>query len=699
LKSITIPKNVNYIDPGAFADSPLTSISVEAGNCRFSACDNFLVDVIDSVAVLYFGSSCVKFCDAIRVLGKFCFAGRHLREFRIPRSIEIIQEDCFKNCLVELLTFEAESRLVRIERSCFDGSFSTVCAPASPAGMGEGSFAGGSIEMLTFESINRTEHKWFEGVHIISMLIPRSVEVVGCRCFASCELCRVECEAESRLVRIEQSCFSHATISSITVPASVEILCDSCFAGCQLEAFIFEQNSRLVRIERSCFAKALITAICIPRSVEILGDLCFQGAHGAMSVCYDQDYNDGWSSVNEHTRYQTQTNGFLLTFESDSRLRTIGASCFLSACIKSIFIPRSVEILGPLCFYEANSAIETKPVEHIIETISGRTWKCEGCLCNIHSQVTESFKALPVTFESGSKVTRIDDGAFSRCSIESICIPRSVQSLGASCFEEANGGAQITPNVAGGNGDGNPTRENQYAFPIEFESDSKLERIEAKCFANCLFTSIRLPRSLNFVGESAFQAIPKGALTLEEGNARFAVDGDILTDVSDRRAVAYVGWDYDATFQKSVAILGKSCFQGASIKSFRCEADSALVTIEEWCFYGSTIQLIDIPGSVESLGKFCFSEAVVVVLRFEENSRLKRIEESCFQCCKLYGPIYIPRSVEELGEWCFYSAHRQGVTIEPDSCLKREDFCFQYATLVTHIGRDAFAGNVIVSRL
>jgi hypothetical protein len=57
----------------------------------------------------------------------------------------------------------------------------------------------------------------------------------------------------------------------------VEILGESCFAWSKLESVTFESESRLRRIEKSCFSGFSLTSICIPRNVEILGESCFAG--------------------------------------------------------------------------------------------------------------------------------------------------------------------------------------------------------------------------------------------------------------------------------------------------------------------------------------------------------------------------------------------------------------------------------------
>jgi hypothetical protein len=75
------------------------SIAVDANNSHFSIDHNFVVDKIEMRVVRYFGESKkIYIWKEIKILGTQCFAG--CKEFGS-------------------ITFEKESRLSRIEDSCF----------------------------------------------------------------------------------------------------------------------------------------------------------------------------------------------------------------------------------------------------------------------------------------------------------------------------------------------------------------------------------------------------------------------------------------------------------------------------------------------------------------------------------------------------------------------------------------------------
>jgi hypothetical protein len=84
----------------------------------------------------------------------------------------------------------------------------------------------------------------------------------------------------------------------------------------------------LNRIESSAFSFSLLQSIEIPRNVEILGSSSFSDCSSLSSI----------SSISFES------------FESNSRLNRIESSAFQSSSIRSIEIPRNVEILGSPCF-------------------------------------------------------------------------------------------------------------------------------------------------------------------------------------------------------------------------------------------------------------------------------------------------------------------------------------------------------------
>jgi hypothetical protein len=137
----------------------------------------------------------------------------------IPWSIREFTAKCFEGCkAIQSFSFEFSSRLTRIESEAFRCS------------------------------------------SILSIDIPRNVELLGSSCFSSCKsLSSISFESNSRLTRIESFAFSYSSLQSIEIPRNVEILGLSCFSFCKsLSSISFESNSRLNRIESHAFFFGLV---------------------------------------------------------------------------------------------------------------------------------------------------------------------------------------------------------------------------------------------------------------------------------------------------------------------------------------------------------------------------------------------------------------------------------------------------------
>jgi hypothetical protein len=101
-----------------------------------------------------------------------------------------------------------------------------------------------------------------------------------------------------------------------------------------------------------------------------------------------------------------------------------------------------------------------------------------------------------VTFESGSRLERIEASACEESGLKSILIPSSVVVLGEGSFYECKSLESVT-----------------------FESRSRLQRIEASAFYGSGLKSIEIPGSVTFIDSSAFLATPvaRGGGGEEEG--------------------------------------------------------------------------------------------------------------------------------------------------------------------------------------
>jgi hypothetical protein len=253
----------------------------------------------------------------------------------------------------------------------------------------------------------------------VRVYIWKEFRILGNLCFSLCQLESIIFESGSRQTRIDESCFKDCSLKSICIPRNAEIIGKSCFYVSKLESITFEKESCLTRIDESCFNGCSLKSICIPRNVEIFGKSCFAS---------------DWRNRNALES---------ITFESESHLVRIGDSCFSHCSLKSICIPRNVELI-----------------------------------CGSSFQSCPSLSAI--SFESNSKLTRIGSHAFYHSRIESVVIPQNVGFIGGAAFE---GCSRLSAAI--------------------FELGSKIISIESSAFRMTALHSLVLPPIICFIGADA----------------------------------------------------------------------------------------------------------------------------------------------------------------------------------------------------
>ena len=229
----------------------------------------------------------------------------------------------------------------------------------------------------------------FSGCTFLSTItIPANVTTIGASAFSGCTaLSTVTFENESNLSALNDNVFRKCIITNIRIPAKVATISSTAFAYCNaLQTVSFEENSCLTTLTRTFAGLPALQRIAIPASVETI-DGTFSGCTSLPTV----------------------------TFESGSKLRTIGSGAFRNCTeLTAIEIPASVVTIKDSAF--------------------------KGCT------------SLPtVTFESGSKLTTIGGGspspsspfpsdyygAFSDCSkLDAIELPTSVETIQDGAFSQ-----------------------------------------------------------------------------------------------------------------------------------------------------------------------------------------------------------------------------------------------------------------------
>jgi hypothetical protein len=181
---------------------------------------------------------------------------------------------------------------------------------------------------------------------------------------------------------------------------------------------------------------------------------------------------------------------------------------------------------------------------------------------------------------------------------------------------------------------------------LVFESESRLERIEASSLAITGLTSIVIPSRVTSIDGSAFVALSLDSMTISPDNTNFRVYEWFLEDFDGSTIYRYFGACRSVVIPSRVIVLAKSSFNCCmSLESVIFEDGSRLERIEQLAFHKSGLDSIAIPSSVIVLGTEAFRgcKSLKSVI-FENGSRLERIDESAFRESRL-DSIVIPASV------------------------------------------------------
>jgi hypothetical protein len=440
---------------------------------------------------------------------------------------------------------------------------------------------GSAVSLVAFERVselNRIADSAFCESGLKSIVIPSTVIVLGKKSFAECtSLESVTFESGSRLERIEDSAFYDTKLDSIVIPSSVLVVGPESFCVCcSLETVIFEQGSRLERIEESAFSCTAVTTFEIPASVAVLHGSSFMGtARNSISV----------SPNNESFCVR---DSLLESFDGSTIYRYFGAC-------HSVIIPSTVVVLGKMSF--------------------AWCWSLESVIC-----------------ESGSRLERIEESAFSHSGLTSIVIPSSVVVVGKSCWSLCSSLESLI-----------------------FESGSRLERIEESVFAWTRLRSMEIPPCVTFIDGSAFLAPSLTSISISPDNTAFRVREGALEDFEGSTIYRYFGTCHSVVVPSSVVVLGRTSFFHCDVlESVIFESDSRLERIEERAFAWSGLKSIAIPSSVVVLGKESFSDCTSLEsVIFESGSRLERIEEHVFSRSTLTS-IEIPPGVTYIDGSAFH---------------------------------------------
>lgn len=145
-------------------------------------------------------------------------------------------------------------------------------------------------------------------------------------------------------------------------------------------------------------------------------------------------------------------------------------------------------------------------------------------------------------------------------------------------------------------------------------------RIEANAFSNSPVTSIEIPDSYTFIGQTAFS-------------------GCSITDLYLPDSITEIGWGM--------------CSGNKALKSVRLP--NSLEVISEWSFANCTsITKLEIPGTVKTVGQWAFTDCTSID-DLTLNEGTVTLDNCAFYGCTSLDILIVPQSVTYIGEMCFRS--------------------------------------------
>jgi hypothetical protein len=180
------------------------------------------------------------------------------------------------------------------------------------------------------------------------------------------------------------------------------------------------------------------------------------------------------------------------------------------AAVRAVCLPSTVERLRPYCFasnpflsavtFEAGSRISSIEECAFTKCSSLSSFFVPSSVEDL-TGVYECRSLSAVIFEPGSRLSRIPPCAFSQCSsLSSICIPSAVQRLGGFCFLDCRSLSVVT-----------------------FAPDSQLATIDMFAFSRCAIGFLLLPSAIREFDPLAISDTHLKEISVQEGNRVFKV--------------------------------------------------------------------------------------------------------------------------------------------------------------------------------
>ena len=594
LKNVDIPDSVSEIGYRAFRGcSALESIVIpdavsKINSTTFSGCSNLKSVVIpENVQSIESDSfnGCkslegVTFSNNLTKIGSYAFCGcEKLTKLDLPDNLQKIANSAFYNCY-GLTEISLGSGIYEIGDNAFFG-----CKLIKKFDVDESNGTYCSVDGVLYDRTKQNLIAYPPAKTDPTYSVQSTVTKIGAGAFANAKrLTRVT--LPNGITEIADNAFRDCSaLRTVNIPSGLKIIGSDAFSDCsKLTAITL--NDGLQTIDYSAFwGCSALESISIPSSVTTIGNYAFSSCKSLKSI----------SVASSNTKYSSQS-GILY-----DKAKTKILICPPAISLTSVSLPQTVKSIPSDAFDDCEniekiiipssvSEIEKYTFDNLtslnaITVASGNAnySSDDGVLFTKEKDVLIKYppKRQAIEYKVPDSVSEISSSAFEYCELTEISLPESLSELGSYVFRDSKNLESI--NIPTG-----------------------IDSIPNMSFYGCSnLKEIYIPINIKTIGYNAFDwcssltdvYIPE---SVEKIDSSAFGDCDNLEYIKvNENNKNYCSYNY-ALYSKDMTTLIQ---YPAALTDVKLVIPNGVVNIENYAFYLTKFETLDIPATLEDFGK------------------------------------------------------------------------------------------------
>ena len=212
----------------------------------------------------------LKLAPNLKTIGEQAFYGTNISgELLIPKNVENIYTEAFRNNSINTLKFESGSKLKSIEPGAFyNNKISNLTIPTGIEIIKDSAFEENQISAVSLPSTLKKIYQYaFSKNQLTSISIPKSVTTIGNFAFQENKITALTFETGTTIQYLNG--FNNNLLTSVTIPKSVTEISHTAFKNNKITKINYENGINLKYL--SGFEGNNLTSIAIPSTVTTIG--------------------------------------------------------------------------------------------------------------------------------------------------------------------------------------------------------------------------------------------------------------------------------------------------------------------------------------------------------------------------------------------------------------------------------------------